>query len=83
MLIVYHANWNAHFAETADDTEALVVAADYNGSGRSPEIKHGSRRQDVLGSTDIHAATRAATEKWRTRASAAYFVPETKHMSGP
>src|SRR6267154_1418742 len=83
MLIVYYANWNAHLAEAADDTEALVVAPDYNGSGRSPEIKHGTGTQDVLGSTDIHAATLAATEKWRKRASAAYFVPETKHIRGP
>jgi len=83
MLIVYHANWNAHLAETADDPKTLIIAADYNGSGRSPQIKHGARTQDIHGSTDIHAATRVRTEKWRRRASAAYFVTETKHMRGP
>jgi hypothetical protein len=63
VFVVYYANWNAHPAQTADDAETLIVAADYNGARRSAQIKHGALPQNTDGSTDIHAATFPVTEK--------------------
>ncbi len=63
VFVVYYANWNAHPAETADDAETLIVAADYDSARRSAQIKHGALPQNTDGWTNIHAATLPLTEK--------------------
>ena len=83
MLVIDYANGDAHPTQTSDDSQALIIASDYDSAWWATKVERIAFPQDIKCAGKIHAAARVALEKWRNRAAAAYFVPEMKYMRGP